>query len=54
MIATQEFVVPRSIPMTGPVFFEENEAVKEVLNRVRIIIRYSEINFMSKSGIIYL
>ncbi len=53
MTATQELVVPRSIPMTGPVLLEEKEAVKEFLNRVRII-RYSELKFMDQLDIIYL
>jgi predicted neutral ceramidase superfamily lipid hydrolase len=37
MIATQELVVPRSIPMTAPVFFEEKLANKLFLKTVLII-----------------
>lgn len=36
--ATQEFVVPRSIPITAPVFFDENEAKAGFLKRVLIIL----------------
>ncbi|MCL4114171.1 UNVERIFIED_CONTAM: hypothetical protein GTU68_064533 [Idotea baltica] len=37
IIATQEFVVPRSIPMTEPVFLDANPAVIRFLKTVRII-----------------
>ena len=37
MTATQELVVPRSIPMTTPVFLEENAGSRAFLRTVRII-----------------
>ncbi|MCL4116968.1 UNVERIFIED_CONTAM: hypothetical protein GTU68_054009 [Idotea baltica] len=37
IMATQELVVPRSIPITAPVFLEENPAVRVFLKIVRII-----------------
>ena len=37
MTATQELVVPRSIPMTTPVFLEEKAGMSEFLSTVRII-----------------
>lgn len=37
IIATQELVVPRSIPMTGPVFLEEKPATRVFLRIVLII-----------------
>lgn len=37
MMATQELVVPRSMPITGPVFLEANPAVRAFLKIVRII-----------------
>jgi hypothetical protein len=41
IMATHELVVPRSIPMTTPVFFEEKLANKEFLNMVLIICLFS-------------
>jgi hypothetical protein len=37
IIATQELVVPKSMPMTEPVFLLENPAKREFLNIARII-----------------
>jgi hypothetical protein len=36
--ATHEFVVPRSIPITAPVFLDEKEAKTGFLKRVLIIL----------------
>lgn len=38
MIATQEFVVPKSIPTTFPVFLEAKLLSKVFLKKVRIIL----------------
>jgi hypothetical protein len=46
MTATQELVVPRSIPITTPVFLEENAGAKQFFKTVLIILYIDVDNYI--------